>query len=298
LHHDSHSFTADSEYCHTCGQKLPTAGENYGTWNRKPQSNRIGIGVSIALHLLGVLYYLLKPAPDIHLKPPSKEGTITYIEPLQPVKKIPQKPQKTAEAKASKPPPPRKQAAAITPPATSKPKLETFVPPVQATMQPPPEQDLSELIAKRRAARNAANPQPTEPAPETAEERGQRIARANIAGAQAKSGTGGTSDDGGGVFSVDKSYHSAEVKFRGWNANFKRRWPQQVHVDQGAEQDIETAIVKKMIEMIRKEKPGDFEWESHRLGKVVPMSARKEDEKELFAFLMKEMFPEYTKGGR
>jgi hypothetical protein len=142
------------------------------------------------------------------------------------------------------------------------------------------------MIAKRRAARNAANPQPAEPAVETADERGQRIARANIAGAQAKSGTGGK-DDSGGIFSVDKSFHSAEVKFRGWNTNFKRNWLQQVHVEQGAEQDIETAVVKKMIELIRKEKPGDFEWESRRLGRVVPMSARKEDEKELAAFLFK-----------
>jgi hypothetical protein len=51
-----------------------------------------------------------------------------------------------------------------------------------------------------------------------------------------------------------------------------------------------------MVKIIRKEKPGDFEWESRRLGKVVTMSARKEDEKELIAFLLKEMFPEYTRG--
>jgi hypothetical protein len=105
----------------TCGQKLPTEREGYGAWNRKPTSNRVGIGISIALHLLGVLYYLLKPAPEMHIKPPSKEGAITYIEPLQPFKKIPQKPQKTEQAKASKPPPPRKQAAAITPPASVRP---------------------------------------------------------------------------------------------------------------------------------------------------------------------------------
>ena len=48
-----------------------------------------------------------------------------------------------------------------------------------------------------------------------------------------------------------------------------------------------------MIELIRKEKTGDFEWDSHRLGKVITMSARVKDTAELQAFLMKEMFPEY-----
>ena len=83
------------------------------------------------------------------------------------------------------------------------------------------------------------------------------------------------------------------MKFRGWNPNFKRRWLQQVTVEQGTEPDIETAIVNKMIELIRKEKTGDFEWDSHRLQRVVTMSARPKDTAELQAFLFKEMFPEY-----
>ena len=49
----------------------------------------------------------------------------------------------------------------------------------------------------------------------------------------------------------------------------------------------------KMIELIRKEKTGDFDWDSHRLQRVVKMSARPQDEAELTAFLYKEMFPGY-----
>ncbi|MFA9218322.1 MAG: hypothetical protein ACEQSK_14635 [Sphingomonadaceae bacterium] len=287
-------MSADSEYCQTCGQKLPQAGESYGTWDRKPGSNRIGIGISVALHLLGVLYYLFRPAEPEHHAAPPKGGQMVYIAPLQEKKLNKPVPKKTDTAKASKPPPPRQQQASITPPAAPKPKLETYVPPVQATMQPPPEADMSEMIAKKRAARQAENPQPAEPVVESANDRALRIAKANIAGAQGRSG-GADRDDTGGVFQVDKSYHSAEVKFRGFNANFKRRWLQQIHVEQGAEQDIETAVVKEMIKIIRKEKPGDFQWESQRLGKLVNLSARKEDEKELFAFLLKEMFPEYRR---
>jgi hypothetical protein len=288
-------MSSDSQYCECCGQLLPEFKES-GNWGRKRGPNRIGIGISIALHLLGVLYYFLAPTPQKqHAAPPSK-GQMVYIEPLK-QKSTPEKPQKKTEvAKASKPPPPpRKQVATKSIPTAVRPKLETYVPPVQATMTPPPPQDMSEMIAKRRAEREAQNPAPpAPPAPETDKEKGLRIAKANIAGAQGRS-NGADRDDTGGIFSVDKSYHSAEVKFRGWNTNFKRNWTQQVHVDQGGEIDIETAVAKKMIEVIRKEKQGDFEWDSRRLGKVVMLSARKEDEKELIAFLLKEMFPEYKR---
>ena len=286
-------MSADSEYCQTCGQKLPQAREGYGDWDRKPGSNRIGIGISIALHLIGVLYYFFRPVEPAHHAAPPAGGQMVYISPL-PEKKLKQQPKKNEQSKASKPPPPRKQVAAITPPAAERPKLETFVPPLQAKMQPPPEADMSEMIAKRRAARQAENPQPAQPAEESANDRALRIAKANIAGAQGRT-SGADRDDTGGVFQVNKTFHSADVKFRGWNTNFKRRWLQEIHVEQGAEQDIETAVVKEMVKIIRKEKPGDFEWESQRLGKVVTMSARKEDEKELIAFLMKEMFPEYRR---
>ena len=57
-------------------------------------------------------------------------------------------------------------------------------------------------------------------------------------------------------------------------------------------------LVKKMIELIRKEKTGDFEWDSHRLQRVVTMSARPADTAVLEAFLFKEMFPEYRRGAR
>ncbi|TFW16549.1 hypothetical protein [Duganella callida] len=300
MHHDSHILSAHAEYCETCGQRLPSAQEGFATWERKSRNNRIGIGISIALHLAGVLYYLFSPTPKPIKPPTTKAGQMVYIAPL-PEKITPTpkpKPTKPETPKAVKPPPPRKQAVTKDVPAATRPKLETYVPPVQATMTPPPEQDMSEMIAKRRAAREALNP-PAPPSPpvESEADRAKRIALANIGRANAASqNSGNDKDDSGGVFSVDKSFHSAEVKFRGWNVNFKRNWLQQIHVEQGAEQDIETAVVKEMIKIIRKEKQGDFQWESRRLGKVVTLSARKEDEKELSAFLLKEMFPEYTRG--
>jgi hypothetical protein len=101
-------------------------------------------------------------------------------------------------------------------------------------------------------------------------------------------------NESGGVFSVsNKTFHSMDLKFRGWNPNFQRRWLTQVTVEQGSEPDIEIAVVKKMIELIRREKTGDFEWDSHRLGRIVKLSARPQDTDQLMTFLFKEMFPEY-----
>ena len=292
----SHTHSADSEYCATCGQRLPPPGQYAEAYGQRNKSNRIGIAISVGLHLLAVLYYLFKPAEPFHRSKPVSEGTMVYIAPLP---QKPNKPEKKTEVAKAKPPPQTQhRVATITPPAAARPKLPTYVPPVVAPMTPPPPvEDMAEMIAKRRAQRQADNPTPTTPAPETADERGNRIAKANIARAQGGKSNGADRDDTGGVFSiVDQTYHSADVKFRGWNTNFKRNWSQQVHVEQGGEIDIETAIVKKMIELIRKEKPGDFVWESHRLGREVPMSARKEDEAELQAFLLKEFFPEYRRG--
>ena len=51
-------------------------------------------------------------------------------------------------------------------------------------------------------------------------------------------------------------------------------------------------MIRQMIAIIREQKPGDFEWQSHRLRKVIVMSARPQDQPELEKFLMKEFYPE------
>lgn len=286
---------AEVEHCAACGQPVRPA-PAYGAVTGI--SNRIGLAVSVALHLLVVLYYLTREAPVRPVPPPPRGGEMVYIAPLaKPVRpKAPAQP-RVAE---SKPAPRQKQSVVkgdITPP---KRKQEVYVPPVVSPMAAPPltpvlEDDMEARIAANRKRRGQAQPEPEE----SEQERGLRIARANIAGAQGRNGGagGGERNDSGGIFSiVDQSSHSADIKFRGWNGNFKRNWLKQEHVELGAELDIETAIVKKMIELIRKEKPGDFVWDSQRLGRHVNLSARVEDTAELQAFLLKEFFPNYRRG--
>lgn len=297
----SHTHGADHshEYCEACGQRLPPPGSyGYGSYGGPSRHKRIGIGISIALHLLIVLYYLFSPQDKISLKPPAKEGEMVWVAPLKdkPAPKAKPEPKKTEVAKAQ--PQPRRESKAVAKKAAP-PKLETYVPPVQATMKPPPtpavEEDMMARVEAARKRRADANPQPAQEPQESEADRANRIARANIMGAMGRNAAG-EREDTGGIFSIiNKTGLSADIKFRGWNTNFKRQWSQQVHVELGADPDIETAIVRRMIELIRKEKPGEFQWESHRLGKVITMNAAKPYQAELEAFLLKEFFPNYRR---
>ncbi|MES2151132.1 MAG: hypothetical protein V4508_15235 [Pseudomonadota bacterium] len=245
------------------------------------------------LHLLLVAIYLLQPKTEKHSAPTG--GAITYITAL------PGKPK--PKEQATKAPKPTKVVKTAPIQMQRLPNTITLPneKPVEVVKVEPkpvvvPEVDMSAAIEARRKARGQA--QSDQPAEESEADRGNRIARANIAAANGRT-QGDDRNETGGVFSLsNKTFHSADLKFRGWNPNFKRRWLQQVAVEQGGEVDIETAIVKKMIELIRKEKTGDFEWDSHRLQRVVTLSARVQDTAELQTFLFKEMFPQYHTASR
>jgi hypothetical protein len=51
--------------------------------------------------------------------------------------------------------------------------------------------------------------------------------------------------------------------------------------------------VRRMIELIREHYQANFSWDSHRLGRVVTLSARKEDSTGLEDFLLSE-FSEFN----
>ena len=271
---------------------------SYG--DRKP-INRTAIAVAILVHALVLLLVLFKPKIEKPVTQPPG-GEITYVAPLagkpKPKEAAPE-PKKQPKISKSKPKPTppvqlKRLPDAITLP-NEKPVVEEPDPEPPKPKAAPPEMDMAAAIEARRKARGQDSSDQT--AQESDADRGMRVAKANIAAANGKAK--GDGNDTGGVFSIsNKTFASAELKFRGWNQNFQRRWLQQVTVERGGEPDIETAIVKKMIELIRKEKNGDFDWDSHRLQRVVKMSARPADQAELEAFLFKEMFPEYRRAGR
>ena len=292
----SHIYDEHSDVCAHCGQPLPTQGRPVLAYGRQGP-NRPALAGTILLHVLLVVIWLFQPDQDAKQAKPASgdEGKVVYVAPMQ---------QKEAEV-------PRQQAPKPLPiPSIPVPKQERIeiarlpdtitTPPEEPVKETRPQQkfdeqkpvDMQDFINARRRQRGAATGSEQPSAEESDAAKGMRNALANIAAINGR----GREDrnESGGVFSVsNKTFHSMDLKFRGWNPSFKRRWLTSVTVEQGSEPDVETAVVKKMIELIRREKSGDFEWESHRLGRVVTMSARPQDTAELQAFLMKEMFPEY-----
>ncbi len=290
----SHHSADDTDICSHCGQPMPGTQEPaYG----ERKANRTGLIVTVLLHLLVVLIYFLQPNPEKAAKPPAG-GEMVWIAPLPEGK-----PKQQRQAQA-----PRKSVVKPTKPQPVKVKRlpntitipnERPIPVVVEHTEPkkiekpaPPEMDMAAAIEARRAQRGAPTPSNSE-ATESDDARANRIAMANIASANGKS-RGDDDDGGGGMFTIsNQTFNSADVKFRGWNQNFKRKWLTSTTVTLGSNPDMETAIVNKFIEMIRKEKKGDFEWDSRRQQRVVPLSARVEDTAELKAFLFKELFPDY-----
>jgi hypothetical protein len=149
---------------------------------------------------------------------------------------------------------------------------------------------MSEMVAAAQARRRAAGiPAPEEAASaESDRPQGDAVARANIARSVAQA-RGRRS--AGGVFQiVHMGVRDAEFLFRGWDNDSRALARELVKVDAGPNGNVEDAIVRKMIEIIRAHQPGDFNWDSQRLGRVVVLSARKEDSAGLQEFLKKEFF--------
>lgn len=233
-----------------------------------------------------------KPQPKAEPKP--EEPPVPAEQPK------PQPPKATVRPKPA-PPRPTPQIAinkpstgfVIPPPAPVPPPAPTAAPPAAAQPQPAPDtnQDFSDLIAQRQRARRAQNGGSPDTVVESDDERAKRIATANVTAQQRSASPELDPNAGGGLFQLQRvGLHDAQFLFRGWNRSFRRNWSQQVEVQQGNNPDIRIAIIRSMIGIIREQKPGDFEWESYRLGKVITMSARPKDQPELEAFLMKEFF--------
>jgi hypothetical protein len=81
-----------------------------------------------------------------------------------------------------------------------------------------------------------------------------------------------------------------KFSFRGWTNDYSNAQREMIEVDAGLNGDVEHAMVRRMIELIRKYYKGDFNWESQRLDRVIVLSARIEDNAGLEEFMMREFF--------
>jgi hypothetical protein len=97
--------------------------------------------------------------------------------------------------------------------------------------------------------------------------------------------------NGHGSFDIRRrGYDYAEFMFKGWNENFRREGLQLIDVQKGDHGDIDIAVVRSIIAIIRRTESGDFTWYSHRLGKALTLSARPRDNGFLEEFILKEFY--------
>jgi hypothetical protein len=264
----------------------------------------LAVGLSLLLHLAAFFGWkpLLHMTPFDDQKTGDKTGSLAVR--IAPPPKPPPSPRPTIAPQPRLQPVPRPaapQAAAPAPapvrPIPAPPVLTVETPSPQSTPAPapakPPVADLSAMLAQRRAARGESAPAPAAPPVETEQQRHNRIVAENLG--LTRTPTFGTNPDrGGGVFQIrNKSLDYAEFAFFGWNNEVKRNTLQRIEVARGNQPNIEIAIVRRIIEIIRERASGDFDWESPRTGRYMTLSARPADTAELEAFMLKEFFPEY-----
>jgi len=255
-------------------------------------ANLIGISFVLLAHLFLIyLLWFFKP-PHTEGKPQGDNNPIVLM-----MDKLSEAKVAMSKPAASKPAPQKTQKLNHTTPKVSPTAvLATEAPDVKPPEVTAPLDMMSMLNAareRRRASEQAAAQENEDARNSTgnSNSRGmsaQEVAEANVKRSmQQASGHQGTN----GVFQIlSKSTRVASFSFRGWKTGGVNNWKQVIEVDAGLGGDIELAIVRRMIELIRTHYKGDFSWESQRLGRVVNLSARPEDSAGLESFLVKEFF--------
>lgn len=258
-------------------------------------ANLSGILLVVLMHAV-LLYFLLNQ----HLEQIKKKGddagsrAVTLLLDKQTMAKLSQ-PEKQKAAPRPKAPKPAPRTPSVTKPSpvpavTEQPSIVQAPPPPPA--EPAPATDMLAMLnaarEKRKAAEDSAAKENQAASQGSRPMSAQEIAEANIRRSMRQAaGDDGTS----GVFQVlDKSTRVGRFAFNGWKANSNRKIQQVIEVDAGLGGNVELAMVRRMIDLIREHYQGDFRWESRRMGKVITLSARKEDSAQLEAFLMKEFF--------
>jgi hypothetical protein len=249
----------------------------------------IALALSLAAHALFFLYAPNPTVPRHALSAQAGPMIVTLVE------------RAPTEAAVAPPPPPRPPTPAR-PPApkriiTARPRTPRAAPPIAAPPEepkpapaPPPKPappavDMLAMINARRAKRAAEAAAAREGTPEAApEDEGAKALDRNLETLKGDDRTGG-------IFQIlEKTSYDATYAFNGWRPDTHRRWREviEVHVKPG--EDIDRGIVRSMIALIRTHYTGDFHWESRRLGRVVTLSARPEDNDGLEDFLIREFF--------
>jgi hypothetical protein len=232
----------------------------------------------------GPLVLQLAPEPSRATSPPPSPLPAPAVE-TPPARRA--APAKAAPRPSPRPPviaQPQPAPVAVPPPAA---------PAAAAPALTPVEGDFSSFLEARRRARGAA---PADSAPSTREPEDERQRHNQAVAANLglnRTPTFGRDRTGGGVFQIQRmGVDTAEFIFFGWNPDIRRNSTQRVEVKKGDNADIQIAVVRRMIAIIRDHESGDFTWISQRLNRDVVLSARAIDNGGLEDFMMQEFFPD------
>jgi len=168
------------------------------------------------------------------------------------------------------------------PKSTEKPKPSA----PETAIQPLPGEDMQSYMHRRQEARMAAQGYSKRDVEETMENM-QSAGEKRDAAIKENLNLNGTN----GIFEIRAlGQHAAQFSFKGWKNNINNARLEIIDVTAPDGVDIRHAVVRKMIEIIRREYSGDFNFDSQRLGRVVQLSARQEDNEALEGFMMNEFF--------
>lgn len=221
----------------------------------------------------------LPASPQSTPAPQQKEPNV--VEEAKPVQKLPPRPPSRSLPKPKVAEKPNKP----TPTQPAKEKVITKDLPKAAPDAPT---DLSDYINQNRARRRAEgifdNQESATASSAAPQPSADEIRMANVRRNLQAPGTSG-------IFQILRiGPRTAEFSFRAWTSGQSNPRLQTIQVAAGPDGDVERAIIRRMIQLIREHYKEDFNWESHRLHRVVVLSAREKDTTGLEDFLMREFF--------
>lgn len=249
----------------------------------------LGVVLSLLIHT-GIIIYIKMPVPDLGEPSAAAQGPMSVRLTPPPKQSKAEPPESASQPEVPTPPRVRPKPPMIAVPRETPRATVPIEPPTPEPVQPqtPPTMSFSDLVNARRSQRAPTVSEAAEARERAAaagDARNESINRNLQTLTQNRDGTSG-------VFEIlSKGPRYASFAFKGWKATNERdAWKQTIEVDAGRGGDVEIAIVRRMIELIRSYYQGDFNWESRRLGRVVVLSARPQDNAGLEAFLMREFF--------
>ena len=256
--------------------------------------------VSLLVHMAALLLFVTHPPiPGVEQQAFDQESAPVQVEIAEAKPPLPSPPSAPAEPAAApapktrppaarvRPPPmvamPRLEAPAIRSPVIAPPQIAAIPAPPQA--RPPAQGDFLSFVQANRRARGVA-----ESAQDNAEVDFNTKIAANLPGA-ARGVAAQMPIRGGGMFQMKRmTYDDAAFEFFGWNTEMGRRTPQLIEVRKGTNPNMQIAVVRRIIAIIRQYSKEDFTWDSGRHGRVVTLSARPADTAALEQYLLHDMF--------